>query len=141
MFRAAIGKVVTVDRGHDDMLQPEAGYAFRDATRLVAIHGHGSAMMDRAESAVSCADVSEQHERCRAMAPTLTHVWAACLLAHGVEAKFFDETLRLKKVTPRWRPNLDPLGVASFNCHSIPLAKCDATGASLGLENPKTLQK
>ena len=83
--RAAVGLIVTVDRGHDDVLEAHGLHSAGDALRLAPIQRAGAARLDRAESAGAGAGVAQDHEGGRAMAPALPNVRAACLLAHRVQ--------------------------------------------------------
>jgi len=66
-------------------------YSFGDVTWLFGIQRAWLAFANRAEAAVTRADVTAEHERGGAIGPALEDVWAARLLADGVQVETFDQ--------------------------------------------------
>src|SRR5712691_6555277 len=65
---------------------------------------------DGTKTAMARADVTAQHERCRAIGPTLKNVWATRLLAYCVKIQTFDQLEHVVLVRRVTQSNLEPLG-------------------------------
>ena len=87
MRRAAVGDVVAIDRGDDDVLQAERADGVGDARRLVEVERRRPPVRHGAIAARARADVAENHEGGGAVVPALADVRAARLLAHRVQAE------------------------------------------------------
>ena len=85
MRRAAVVEIVAVDRGDDDMGEPELGHGLGDMRRLVRIERAGQAGLDVAEGAGARAGVAHDHEGRVLLLPALADIGAAGLLAHRVQ--------------------------------------------------------
>lgn len=83
---AAVGEVVAVDGGDDDVLEAEASEGFGDSSGFVAVGGWGLAGLDVTKSACSGAGVAQDHDGGDASVPAFADVWACCFFADGVEA-------------------------------------------------------
>ncbi len=106
MFGAAIGKIVAVHRGNDDMGQAQFEGGFRDMLRLQSIERAGHTGLDVAEGAGAGAGVAHDHEGGVLLVPALADVGATRLLAHRDEAVFLDDfsgigvTARVRRADP-----------------------------------------
>ncbi|MPL92900.1 hypothetical protein SDC9_39024 [bioreactor metagenome] len=91
MLGAAILEIVTVDRGDDDMLQPERLHRMGDAARLEHIKRIGPAGRDVAEGTAAGADLAHDHHRGVALAPAFADIRAARLFADGDQLVRFQD--------------------------------------------------
>src|SRR3954447_4218972 len=114
MAGAAVGDVVAVDGGDDDVIEPHLRGGLREPQRLERVDGlRGGARVDVAVAAGTGASVSEDLERGRAAAPALRDVRAARLLADRDEARAAEQLLDLEVAPVRTRrPDLHPFGAA-----------------------------
>lgn len=86
MLRAAVGEVVAVDGGDDDMSEAELGDRLGDVLRLGRIQRIRQAGLDVAEGTGAGAGVTHDHEGRVLLVPALADVRAARLLAYRVQA-------------------------------------------------------
>ncbi len=86
MRGAAVGKVVAIDRGDDDMGEAELCGGVRDMGGLRRIKRAGQAGLDVAEGTGARAGVAHDHEGRVLFVPALADIGAAGFLAHGVQA-------------------------------------------------------
>ena len=91
MLGAAVGEIVAIDRGDDDMGKPELEGGFRDMFRLGGVERAGHAGLDVAERAGPGAGVAHDHEGGVLLVPALADIRAAGLLAHRDEAVLLDD--------------------------------------------------
>src|SRR6185312_16504387 len=91
MLRAAIGKIVAVDGGDHDMVEPKLEGRLRDMLGLARIERAGHAGLDVAEGAGAGAGVAHDHEGRVLLVPALADVRAARLLADRVKAILADD--------------------------------------------------
>ena len=91
MLGAAVGEIVAVDRGDDDVGKPELEGRLRHVLRLGGVERAGHAGLDVAEGAGAGAGVAHDHEGGVLLVPALADVRAAGLLAHRDEAVFLDD--------------------------------------------------
>ncbi len=82
---SAVGEVVAVDRGDDDVLEACAFEGLGDSSGLVFVDGSGFSGFDIAEATGAGAGVAEDHDGGDAFGPALAHVWTGGLLADGME--------------------------------------------------------
>src|SRR5581483_3238714 len=110
----AIGDVVTVDRGDDDVLQLHLRRRLGDTKRLEGVRRRVRlAGVDVAVPARARARVAEDLERRGAAAPALGDVGAARLFADRVQREAVDELLDVEVAAVAGRgPDLHPLGPA-----------------------------
>jgi hypothetical protein len=85
--RAAVGQIVAVDRGDDDMLEAELGRRGRDMLGLERIDRARHAGLDVAEGAGPGAGVAEDHHRRVLLGPAFADVRAGRFLAHRREVE------------------------------------------------------
>ena len=111
--RAAVGQVVAGDRGHHDVLQPEARDRLGDPARLVVVEPGRPAGLDVAEPAGAGARVAEDHDRGGALVPALADVRAVGLLADRVEVQAAEQALEVVVVLAGGQLRADPVGVAT----------------------------
>ena len=111
MSRAAVGDVVAVDGGDDDVLQLHLLGRLGDAQRLQRVgRCVRPAGVHVAVAARARAGVAEDLEGRRAAAPALGDVGAARLLADGVELQPVQELLHVEVARVlRRRANFHPL--------------------------------
>ena len=83
MVGAAVGEVVAIDRGDDDMGKAQLGDGVGDMLGLQFIEPSGQAGAHVAECAGAGAGVAEDHEGRVALPPTFADVRAARLFADG----------------------------------------------------------
>ena len=88
MRGAAVGEIVAIDRGDDDMGEPELGGRLGDMLRLMRIERAGQPGLDVAERAGAGAGVAHDHEGGVLLVPAFADIRAARLLAHRGEAVF-----------------------------------------------------
>ena len=83
---------------------------FGDVSRFFRIETAGLSFPDRAEAAMTRADVAAEHERRRSIGPTLENVWTTGFLTDGVQVESFDQLQHL--VLVRWiaQTNAQPFG-------------------------------
>jgi len=79
--------------------------SFRDVSRLFGIETAGLSFTDRTEAAMTRADVAAEHERRRAIRPTLKDVRTTSFLTNGVQVESFDQLQYL--VLIRWIAQTD----------------------------------
>src|SRR6185369_15315410 len=80
--RAAVGKIVAIDGGDDDMLEAKLGSRRRDMLRLKGIDGPRHAGLHVAERTGPRASVAQDHHRRVLLGPALADIRAGSLLAH-----------------------------------------------------------
>ena len=109
--RTAVGNVVAVDRGDDDVLQLHLGRRLADPQRLERVgRVLRLAGVDVAVAAGTCARLAEDLERRGAAAPALRDVRAASLLADGVEREPVQQLLDVVEV---------PVGARRADLHPL----------------------
>ena len=111
---AAVGDIVAVDGGNDDVLQAHLRRRLREPERLERVgRVLRLARVHVAVAAGAGAGVAEDLERRGALAPALGDVRAARLLAHRVEARAVDQLLDVEVAAVGARcAHLHPLGAA-----------------------------
>ena len=113
MRRAAVGQVISVHRGDDDVVQTEVFDHQRNVARFFGIEGQRLAFVDGAEPTAARAGVAENQERRRLVAPALADVRAARLLANRVQVFLAHEALEAQVVGISRRFDFDPIGMPS----------------------------
>jgi len=88
MLGAAVGQIVAIDRGHDDMTQAQLGDGVGDALGLARFQGIRQASADVAERARARAGLAHDHEGRVLLLPALADVGAARLFADRDELMF-----------------------------------------------------
>ena len=111
MLRAAVGEIVAVDRGDDDMGEAQLGGRLADMRRLARIERAGQTGLDVAEGAGARAGVAHDHEGGVLLLPALADIRAAGLLAHGVQAVVAHDALRGEIAGRHRRLDADPVGL------------------------------
>jgi hypothetical protein len=92
---AAIGKIVTIDRSHHDMYEPELRNRIGNALRLLAVERARQAGLDVAEGAGASTGVAHNHEGRVLLLPAPADVRATRLNAYGVKAVRAHDAARL----------------------------------------------
>ena len=109
---AAVGKVVAVHRGDDDVIEAELGHSLRHVLGLRGVERAGQPGLDVAEGAGARAGVAHDHHGGVAPGPALGDVGAAGLLAHRMEAVLAQDGPRLRELRRgRRQPHPDPVGL------------------------------
>ena len=101
---AAIGEIVAVDRGHDDMVPARASRRLRHMRRLVRIERARQPGLDIAERAGARACVAHDHEGGVLLVPALADIGAAGLLADRVQAVLAHDRVRSRHSPSRPAP-------------------------------------
>ena len=110
--RAAVGQIVAVDAGHDDMLEAELGRGGRDMLGLERIDRARHAGLDVAEGAGAGAGVAKDHHRRVLLGPAFADVRAGRFLAHGGEVELAHQPPRRVIAFADRRLDPDPVGLA-----------------------------
>ena len=113
MRRPAVGEIVAIDGGDDDVVQPEAGDRLGHAFRFGRIERARQAGAHVAEGARARARVAHDRECRVALLPALADVRAARLLAHRMKPVLADDGARLGISGRARRPDADPLRLRS----------------------------
>jgi hypothetical protein len=87
------------------------GHGFGDVSRLFRIECARLSFADRAEAAMTGADVAAQHERRGAVRPAFKDIWTARFLADRVEVKSFDQLQNVVLVRRIAETNPEPFGL------------------------------
>jgi len=108
---AAVGLVVAVDGGDDDVVELHEGELFGDAAGLVVIDGERFTGFDVAEAAGAGAGVAEDHDGCDAAGPALAHVGAAGFFADGEEVVLTETFAEFVELFAARDFGFEPLGL------------------------------
>ena len=109
---AAILEIVAIDRGDDNVRQPEFGGGVRDMLRLGQIDGARHAGLDVAERAGARARIAQNHHGCVLLGPAFADIRASRFLAHRREVQAAHQLTRLVKTVTGRRLDTDPVGLA-----------------------------
>src|SRR6185369_17339755 len=112
--RAAVGKIVAIDGGDDDMLETKLRGCGCDMLRLERVDGSGDPRLHVAEGAGPGAGVAEDHHRRVLLGPALTNVRAGRFLAHRGEIEVPHQTARRVITFADRRLDANPVGLALF---------------------------
>src|SRR5262249_32638099 len=94
----------------DSVEQAHAHHSFRNAVGLLLIRrASGPARGHGAEPTRACANVTQNHERSRAVLPALTHVGAAGAFANRVQLKRAHNALEVVIAPPAKKPYAQPV--------------------------------
>jgi len=107
--RPAVRQIVAIDRRDHHVGQTERLDGAADPRGFVWLGGRGPAVRHRAIGARARADLTENHERGRAVMPALADVGAVRFLAHGVEAEIAHEAFEARVVRRSRRTHLEPV--------------------------------
>ena len=144
--RAAVGQIVAVDRGDDDMLEAQLGRRGRDMLGLERIDRARHAGLDVAEGAGAGAGVAEDHHRRVLLGPALADVRAGRFLAHRGEVELAHQPPRRVIAFADRRLDPDPVGLAlawagrgggvhggqiAIGATALPPLPCAASGATM----------
>ena len=99
MVRAAIGQIVAIDAGDDDVAEVHVTRHAGDVGGLGGIEAHvmlaGVEFADAAEAAAAGAELAEDHEGGGAAMEALVDIGAARLLADGVEIELAEAAFQV----------------------------------------------
>ena len=109
---AAVGKVVAVDRGDDDMLEAKLGGRGGDMLGLERIDAARHPGLDVAEGAGAGAGVAQDHHRRVLLGPALADVRAGRFLADGGEVELAHQPAGLGIAGAGRGLDPDPVGLA-----------------------------
>ncbi len=84
--------------------------SFSDVPRLFRIETAGLSFADRAEAAMTRADIAAKHESRSPIGPTLKNVWTTGFLADGVQVESFDQLQHLILVRRITQTDAKPFG-------------------------------
>ena len=112
MRGAAVGEIVAVDRGDDDMGRPSLAAASATRAGSSASSARGRPVRDVAEGAGAGADVAHDHEGRVLLLPAFADVGAARLLADGDELVLAHQRLGRGVARRARRLGADPVGLA-----------------------------
>ena len=84
-LRAAVGQLISIHTGDHHMFEIHKAQTFRDARGFVQIKRGGAAGFYIAKTTTTRACIAQNHNGGGTSAPTLAHVWTACLLANSVQ--------------------------------------------------------
>ncbi len=108
----AVGQVVAIDRGDDDMLQAELGRRLGSMFGLERIDRARHSRLDVAKGAGPRADIAEDHYRGVLLGPAFANIGARRLFADGVEVEVAHQLARLRKTGAAGRFHANPVGLA-----------------------------
>ena len=83
MLHATISQIVTSHHGQYSKLKSHSLHGFGHAAWFIGIWQQRLLRINQTKTTCSSAPIAEHHKCCSAIIPTLTQVWAACLLAYG----------------------------------------------------------
>ena len=109
---AEVREIVAIDRGEDHVAELHAGAGLGDACGFSRVKLGGPPVGDGAVGTVPCADVTQDHEGGGAVFPALADVWAAGLLADGVEVELPHQLLEMQVIRPARGAHLEPARLA-----------------------------
>ena len=112
MRSPAVGEIVAIDRGDDDMREPEFCRCLGDMFGLGGIERAGQPGLDVAEGAGPRAGVAHDHEGGVLFLPALADIGTAGLLAHGVQAVGAHDARRRDIAGRDRRLDANPVGLA-----------------------------
>ena len=147
VLRPAIGKVVAVDRGDDDMAEAHLLDRMGDAGRLTRVECRRNAGGDVTEGAGTRADLAHDHEGGVLLVPALADIGAAGLLAHRHQFVRTHDLARFRIALGYRRLDANPVGLTQ---HFLvrPMGLLGVAGARCGgyrienrdhmLSNPET---
>ena len=113
MRRAAVGKIVAIDRSDDDVIEAEIFDDEADVARLFGVERERLALIDGTKTAAARASVAENQKRRCLVAPALTDVRAARLFANRVQVFLAHELFEAKVVGITRRFDFDPVGMSA----------------------------
>src|SRR6266851_4635281 len=111
---ATIGKVVAIDRGHNNVLEAEFRDRFGNPQWLIGIERTRPAMRDGAIRAIARAYIAHQHESRRAMRKAFADIRAARFLAIGVYLQLTENRLGAEIFRRHRGADFDPIGMSSL---------------------------
>src|ERR1043165_2014356 len=89
--------------------------SFGDMSRLIPVETAGLAFADRAEAALTRADVAAEHERGSATRPNFEDVWTTRFLTNSVQVESFDQLQHLVLVGGIAQTDAQPFGFGLTN--------------------------
>src|SRR4051794_32476485 len=108
MFRTAIGEIVAIYRGDNDVGKPELESRLRDVLRLVWVERTGHAGFYVTEGAGTGAGIAHKHESGVLLVPALADIWTTCFLADRNQPVFPDDIACLGITAGGRRSHTDP---------------------------------
>ena len=105
----AIGQIIAIDRGDDDMLKPERAGRFGNMRRLKLVDWPGHTGLDVAKSAGARAGIAQDHHRRVLLAPAFADVGAGRFLANGIEVQPPHQRAGFGKHRRGGRPHAQPV--------------------------------
>ena len=112
MAGPAIGQIVAVDRGDDDVLQPHFSHGIGNILRFLRVDLARHARLHVAKGAGAGADIAQDHHGRVLFGPALTNIWAGGLFAHGGQRQPAHQRLGFGKAGRGWSLDADPVRLA-----------------------------
>src|SRR6266699_931330 len=97
------------------MAQTHLLHCFRDAFRLLPVKSNRATCFHGAEATTARADASQDHERGCFISPAFSNIWAACLLADGVQSFAAHQLLQIVVVFSPGGTHPEPFRTAFWN--------------------------
>ena len=118
-LRTTVFSVVAVHAGYYGVAKSEGGASFCDTARFVIVDGKWSALLHSAKSTAPSADVSENHESCRAPIPAFANVWTRRALTNGMQFKTGNQLLQFAIILADRRGSAKPFWALGLrrNCY------------------------
>ena len=109
--RSPVIKVISIDRGDDDVVEIQRSYCLSHAGGFVSINWARLAMLDIAVRTGSGTHTAQNHERRGAVVPTFTDIGAVGLFADRVQRVLAHQTFEAAISGCAWRSHLQPPGL------------------------------
>src|SRR5579859_7206098 len=93
------------------MLQSQRGNSLGYTARFIEIDRRGLAFGNSTEAATPCTQISQQHERCRAMIPAFSDIGTLRRLADGMQIEAARQLLELVIVLAHRGTSFEPAGL------------------------------
>src|SRR3954452_13185466 len=106
---ASVLQIITIERSDYQMVQGEPRDRLCDMPWLIGIERARQPGLHVAERAGARARIAHDHEGRVLLVPALADIGAAGLLAHGVQAVFLDDAVRLAIAARDRRLDADPI--------------------------------
>ena len=140
LARTAVGQVVAVDRGDDDVAEPHLRRSDCGMFGFERVNRARHPGLDVAESTGTGAGVAQDHHRRVLFGPAFADVRARRLFAHGVEVQFAHQLARFGVARAGRRLDANPVGLARAlarggggGCRSVHRAHIVASAPLLNL--------
>src|SRR5689334_3309533 len=113
MTCAAVGQVVAIYRGDNDVVEAEISHYQGNVAGLLRIKSQRLPLVDGTKAAAPCASISQDEKRGGFVAPALADVGAARFLTNGMEIFLSQNTLQPEIIGIARRFDFDPVGMSA----------------------------